>query len=301
MKSASRLLFALCALTAADAALADGLPKNFPSTVRSLQEITNSHRISLPSDPWAGGPLYRGAEPNGFVSRLKEHKINQVLIFKNENKMGSVEAEKAELKANGYKEIASLDQPAGSGRYEFFHISFPWKDLGGFKPTCKYAVDGLRFIQRALKEAGNKAYFHCTVGEDRTGMLAGLYRVIFQNENPRDVYFGRGKDVQAFVADEEYAMPPQGEMCGRGYSSGNPAEGKTKDVAPILQKELTPVFTKLLYLIERGRLTPEILAKDPASICAKDPGKEPAYRKDARFRVKNWSCPATRNPLRLAN
>jgi multiple sugar transport system permease protein len=57
-------------------------------------------------------------------------------------------------------------------------------------------------LLRDWTAAGKTTFFHCTVGEDRTGYLAGLYRLLTETTTAKAMF--------------------EQEMCERGYSSGNP-------------------------------------------------------------------------------
>ena len=80
-------------------------------------------------------------------------------------------------------------------------IAFPWKGYPDFKTPCRQTVQGLRFLV-GHAQRGMKVYFHCTVGEDRTGELAGLYRMLAEGLDASTAFHG--------------------ELCEGGYSAGNP-------------------------------------------------------------------------------
>jgi hypothetical protein len=167
------------------------------------------------------GHIFRGKEPKKLVSQLRSIGITDVLIFKNEVKT-EVTTEIADLRALGIRP---------------HHIPFRWKDLESNQKACEQIVDAINLIY-TTKARNGSIYFHCTAGEDRTGMLAGLYRMLEENLSANQVF--------------------SSEMCARGYSDGNPH--KPGIVHGAIQKELTPLFIALAQKIERrewtlGRIT----------------------------------------------
>ena len=159
------------------------------------------------------GHVYRGREPKAQVKELKNLGITDVIIFKNDVR-GEVAKEEMALKDLG---IASHTIP------------FRWKDFPSMVEACEQTVDALNLIQ-SIKNKNDKVYFHCTAGEDRTGMLAGLYRMLDENLTREQTF--------------------REEMCPRGYSDGNP--NKPFMVSGAIQRELTPLFIALSEKIEKG-------------------------------------------------
>ena len=158
------------------------------------------------------GHIFRGKEPKKLVSELRQVGITDVLIFKNEVKT-EVTTEINDLRVLGIRS---------------HHIPFRWKGFESMQKSCEQVVDAINFIYNAKARNGS-VYFHCTAGEDRTGMLAGLYRMLEENISANDVF--------------------RSEMCARGYSDGNP--NKPGIVHGAIQKELTPLFIALAGKIER--------------------------------------------------
>ncbi len=171
------------------------------------------------------GQVFRGKEPKKLVSELADIGITDVIIFKNEVK-NEVAAEIVDLKALKIKP---------------HHIPFRWKDLESMEIACGQVVDALNTIAK-VKTNNGSVYFHCTAGEDRTGMLAGLYRMLEENLSMAKVF--------------------KTEMCARGYSDGN--HTKPGMVSGAIQKELTPLFIAIATKIEAGDLE---LGKVSKSIC----------------------------------
>lgn len=217
-----------------------GLASPFPSTVPGLH-IPNSHEVG------AGGLLVRGMAPRSaeHYDQLFAAGVGAVLVFKNPTRDGSdVSDELDELAARGL------------GPEQIAHIPFRWKDLPGFEEPCQQTVHALQFLA-ANATAGRKTFFHCTVGEDRTGLLAAVHRLL---EEP------------GLAAEAAWDH----EMCERGYGSGNPL--KPAFVVGALEGGLTPLYRKLAYLVAKGRLRAGAL--DPA-VCAVDPATEPEFEAEA--------------------
>ncbi|MBN20357.1 MAG: hypothetical protein CL678_03630 [Bdellovibrionaceae bacterium] len=198
----------------------------FPPTAPGIQ-IPNAHVLKE-------NKLMRGMDPSRWIEDLKTANINQILIFKN-NSRHSVTKEIKVLKKAGYK------------MNQIHHIPFLWKDMGGFKKTCLQTIEALQKIKNVMNTPNQNLYFHCTMGEDRTGYLAGLYRILNDHWTVS----------QAF----------QREMCERGYAGGNPYKPMERVTLP-LRKELTVHFVQMLKLIRSKKLRWERL--DPR-ICEHEP------------------------------
>lgn len=171
------------------------------------------------------GQVFRGKEPKKLVSELAGIGITDVIIFKNE------------VKTEVTTEIAALK----TLKIKSHHIPFRWKELESVEIACGQVVDALNLISK-VKAKNGSVYFHCTAGEDRTGLLAGLYRML-EEDLPMTKVF-------------------KSEMCARGYSDGNPH--KPAMVHSAIKKELTPLFIALAKKIEEGTLE---LGKIPKALC----------------------------------
>ncbi len=191
------------------------LESPFISNVKGLS-VANSHTLLEKAD---GLPLViRGMAPQkSQISELVELGIKKVLIFKNETK-NEVQDEIKALRDNGY-----------SSR-DIVHIPFLWKDIGDFKSACQMTVKALKVIEDS-STSSQAIFFHCTVGEDRTGYLAGLYQLNNTDRALDDVF--------------------QNEMCARGYESGNTQ--KPHMVVAKIRTTLTPTFVKMAALIAEWR------------------------------------------------
>lgn len=179
--------------------------------------IPNAHLVTQTDN----SAVVRGRAPKNIqeIQELLNLGITDVLIFKNETK-NEVQKEKAQLAQLG---VSSTN---------ITHIPFPWKDLHDFKQACLMTVEALQVLQKTVQQ-GRNIYFHCTVGEDRTGYLAGLWGLWTQN-----------------YTSPEQAL--QKEMCARGYEAGNPGK-PYKDVVFKIRETLTPTYLKMAALLTDAR------------------------------------------------
>ncbi len=169
--------------------------------------IPNSHQVDR------HGNIFRGREPKQLVDELAHIGITDVILFKNQ------------VKDEVNQELQDLRRLGIRGH----HIPFRWKEYPSMEEACVQVVDALNIIT-AVKRVNGKVFFHCTAGEDRTGMLAGLYRMLEERLHPQ----------AAFAY----------EMCGRGYGDGN--ANKPYTVTSAIQKELTPLFVALTAKVMSG-------------------------------------------------
>lgn len=184
------------------------LASPFPSTVPGIT-IPNAHLVDQKL-------IVRGSEPGSKISELRAWGVTDVLIFKNQTTT-EVDQEKAALRAQGLFA---------------HHIPFRWKGLESPEAACGQVVQALQFLKHA-KEKGWVTYFHCTVGEDRTGLLAGIWR-----------------RVEEHLSDEQTWRD---EMCAHGYADGDPH--KPKSVSAAIHAELTPLYHALSQKIDSGELS----------------------------------------------
>lgn len=211
-----------------------GLVSPFDSTVQGI-DIPNAHEVGT------SGKLLRGMAPTSpqDFDQLFAANVAAVIVFKNQTGTGNdVQGEIDTLVQRGIPQSRALSIP------------FKWKDLDGFETSCKQTVQALKFIKTNLA-ANRKTFFHCTVGEDRTGYLAAMHRLL--NENNLDA-----------------ASAWDGEMCEHGYGAGNPL--KPGFVVGTLEKSLKPLYRKMAYLADKGSLD----ALDE-SVCATDPESAPDF------------------------
>lgn len=166
--------------------------------------------------------VYRGKGPGKKVGELAELGITDVIIFKHDTK-GEVN-----------REIESLIELEINAH----HIPFHWKDIPSLQIACEQVIEALTIIKR-VKADGGSVFFHCTAGEDRTGLLAGLFRMLEER------------------LDQQTAF--EEEMCAKGYSDGN--FQKPKAVTSAIEKGLTPLFLEMARMIESGELSMKKLDK----------------------------------------
>ncbi len=213
-----------CTLTKLRPRGTGGLSSPFDSAVEG---------VSVPNSHWVDGQatLLRGMEPRtpAQFDELRAVGIEKVLIFKNTTGQDDVG-----------KEIAAWSLPSG----DVLHVPFQWKDFSGFSEPCEQTLEALRFI-RAAEAAEKKLFFHCTVGEDRTGYLAAMHGLLFEKADAR----------AAFDAD----------MCEHGYGAGNPQ--KPGFVLGKLEDGLTPLYRQMAFLVSEGKLT----SKLESTACESEP------------------------------
>lgn len=186
----------------------------FSFNVTGAITIGNFHTV----DPESS--IYRGREPKSKVAELASLEISDVIIFKND------------VRGEVYKEISALNELG----IKPHHIPFKWKEYQSVQGACEQLVLAMT-IMRDVRSRGGKSFIHCTAGEDRTGALAGLFRMLDEGLD-RDTVFKE-------------------EMCERGYSDGS--GHKPWVVTSAIQKELTPIFIAMAKLIEDGDMTLDTL------------------------------------------
>lgn len=178
--------------------------------------IPNSHQVDKE------GNVFRGRQPEKKVDELAHIGITDVIIFKNDVK-GEVAKEITELNRLGIKS---------------HHIPFRWKQYPSMQEACEQIVQAITII-RDVKKVNGKSFLHCTAGEDRTGTVMGLYRMMTEKMTQAQVF--------------------RSEMCPRGFSDGNPH--KPKAVTSAIEAELTPLFVTLAGKVEKGELKINTLSK----------------------------------------
>lgn len=176
------------------------------------------------------------------------------MIFKNEGRKAEINNEIFKWKSQGLTST------------HIKNIPFLYKDFPDFKTPCQQTVEALTFIKNARHERNSRVLFHCTVGEDRTGYLAGLIRLMESKSDIESVF--------------------RNELCENGYSSGNP--GKPEFVISQINEDLTPVFLQMAYLIKIEKLSWTNL--NP-KICNSNPKDDAAFKNDPQFNdPKIYKC-----------
>ncbi|MEK6624104.1 MAG: tyrosine-protein phosphatase [Bdellovibrionota bacterium] len=178
------------------------------SSIKEL-DIRNAHYVGKTSQ------VIRGQAPQTNIHQLADLEVTDVLIFKNETK-NEVQVELEQLKELNIKG---------------HHIPFLWKDIKNHKLASRQMVQAIRLIESVIADENGKIFFHCTVGEDRTGILAGVWRLLNEKSLKAESTFQR-------------------EMCQRGFAEGNP--GKPEHVVSQVQENLSPLYMFFAEQIDNG-------------------------------------------------
>jgi len=241
-------LFFLALLPAgALAAAAVGLQSKLPSSIKGI-DLPNAHYVSR--------KVVRGNQPINYIADLKKLAITDVLIFKNSTR-GEVELEQALLVKNGWP------------KEQIYTIPFRWKNITSDETACRQTVEALSLLLDIPKYKNRKIFFHCTVGEDRTGLLAGLFRMVSQDWSSERAF--------------------RQEMCTRGYEAGSPV--KQKEIVDIIRSELTPIFTQMAEDIESGKLTKRNLSLNYCN----------GFVGNHSYSRKKFTCRRPRHSMNLKN
>ncbi len=184
------------------------LPLNMTDEVPGLT-IGNTHEVLN-----APGRIIRGGQPTlRNLPQLAAIHTTDFVIFKYDNQ-GEVAQEIQELAKH-------------FPRAQVHHYPMSWNAIVDDVP-CRYTVQALNDLMAAARTPGRVAYFHCTYGEDRTGLLAGLLRMT----------------TQGWTADKAFHT----EMCPHGFGFGDttrsPAIGAKSEAG------LVPIFLQLASQIQ---------------------------------------------------
>lgn len=181
-------------------------------SLRNMHEILNL----------SGAPVYRGGSPqtSADIHDLTDLGVEKVLVIKNFYNEKSKNQLRRLYTDNGYR-----------GELVFLPLHWQADKKKGFDfvESCKLAMRALKHI----KETRSPLFFHCTVGEDRTGFLSGLLRL----------HYDRWSVQEAF----------EREMCARGYEAGNPRKAKEEKVVRSIRENLTPLFLQVATLLSQGK------------------------------------------------
>jgi protein-tyrosine phosphatase len=169
--------------------------------------------------------IYRGRAPRASeMKELVQKGITSVLIFKNQ------------IKSEVSDETQQLTD-AGLDPKKIYNIPFQWKDIASEKEACEQVIDALSILQKVEESAQDRILFHCTVGEDRTGLLAGLMSQLMGTESTESSF--------------------DNQMCAKGYAGGNP--NKPRNVSAAVDKFLTPLYYKISKMIKSGQISAKSL------------------------------------------
>jgi hypothetical protein len=182
------------------------------------------------------GKLIRGHEPAKKAEELKNIGVTDVVIFKTQNKNEVT------------NEIAALEG-LGLAEDRIHHVEMPWRDIKD-DGACRQTVAALNLLLGIGRTPGAVGYFHCSAGQDRTGLLAGLFRMTAEGWSAEKAFYS--------------------EMCNHGYGFGDVK--RPANVSSAVETGLTPIFLQLASQIEGGgfALTSNL---DP-NLCAAKPKAE---------------------------
>ena len=166
--------------------------------------------------------------PLGKIEELKNFDITDILIFKNQTR-DEIDRERAEV-----SDIAP--------EIKITQMDFPWHNVESYVETCERTIDALRLMRSIDRNPTRKLFYHCTVGEDRTGLLSGLWDMLKFGKTTSNVF--------------------KNQMCENGYEAGNPQ--KPAYVVNEIRDDLTPMFIMMAKKIEIGKLKMRNLTK---SVC----------------------------------
>ncbi len=204
------------------------------ASYKPLKTIPNTHQL----DQQGKGEIIRGNAPLNYknLNLMKKMGITDVIIFKND-KAGEVASE-----LNGLHDIGYNTETAK-------HVDFDWKDNNEFQRGCLKYINTIQDLREKMNN-NHKVYLHCTTGEDRTGVVSGLYQAIYSPKmSVADIF--------------------QKQMCDRGYEAGD--KTKSPDVVEKIRAGLTVNFTKMIYLVKQKQEKSQTI---DASLCDTDPQAE---------------------------
>lgn len=203
----------------------------------TLVSLPNMHEV-LKSNP-QGVRVLRGNSPylKRHVEELMELGVGRVIVFKN---------------FYSYKKRKELENLYGDTGFDvsaLTHLPLPWQadDEGVYDEVgaCKLTMQALKIV----RESQVPVFVHCTVGEDRTGMLSGLIRM----------------EHEGWTLQEAF----QKEMCERGYEAGNPEKALEEDVVWAVRNNITPLFLKMATMLQQGRNTEDDCDSMPTKMIQK--------------------------------
>lgn len=178
---------------------------SIPSTVPGVT-IKNVHQVAQ--------GVYRGSLPEKKIHELEAIGIKVIIALRPNN-----QKEKDELKS--YNGI------------EFIEIPMRWKSLPSDYTFDRQIKEALGYIAYGMAYPEDGAvYLHCSLGEDRTGLVFGLYRMLYNGWSRQDAW---------------------NEMLSYGYKTGE---------KQWITRELTKVFNRWADDIEWCRITWDDILRD---------------------------------------
>ncbi len=134
--------------------------------VSSILSTSSSYAAYVDNFKAVAKDFYRSARPSQRDLKNFKEKYKLGIILNIENNVEAIEKEESYARQLGIE-----------------HISSPmsWKE----RPSDEQVDEILNRLSDTSKGA---ILLHCKHGEDRTGMIVGLYRVLVQNWSPKDAY-----------------------------------------------------------------------------------------------------------------
>ncbi len=224
--------FALLFLLMVFSSVALSRPVKFISPVKSSicqSTIPNTHFLDT-----RNGIIIRGMAPVDELKKIPAYiqllkwGVTDILIFRSVKDDSIIQDE--------MNALMSLKTSSGDhfiSRDRITHIPFKWKEFNDFKTPCRQTIQALNILKNISKSPKRILFFHCTVGEDRTGLLSGLYRILSYNWTPERAFYK--------------------EMCPHGYGAANPQKKLTTVVQPI-RDNITVFYEAMIELITSNKI-----------------------------------------------
>jgi hypothetical protein len=188
----------------------------YASTVPGLS-IRNSHFLG------EDHLVIRGQRPStvGEISELQKLNVTRILIFRKESSSESSNEDEFRMLKEAKFPLEQVSV-----------IQFPWKDISDQSLGCRQTLEAINHISQA-RNKGEKLFFHCTVGEDRTGFLSALVNMIFEKKKASEVFWS--------------------DMCRYGYAEADPT--KPEEVSRLVHANITALFVRMSYLVEHKKIS----------------------------------------------
>lgn len=252
------------------------LESPFKSTVPGL-DTPNSHFMDGSNEK-----IIRGQAPrnDAEMKQLLKLDVTDFLVFKTDTpKIISVvdpktKKEKKKVSMPVRERLQRLKERYRINGNFVHHIPFQWKNHDNFRQNCERIMQALRLMKDIERSQNRKLFFHCTVGEDRTGALAGIYHLIKDSKN---VMSDPNKTIRDVFTNQ---------MCENGFGAGNPQKPVVPVVKPI-RKTLTPLFLKMAYKVASGRISIDKLS---SRTCAYDPALDEDFDESKVYDSSTYVC-----------